>query len=286
MADKICYSPLSRLPLITPVLHGVGYVARRYAFTPLSNTATIHGYRMKLGRWSYVNTPLFVNETYEPGTYRIFNEILRPRMTVVDLGANIGFYTLLAAKLVGPEGRIYAFEASPDNFEVLEENIRLNGYDNVIAVNKAVLNREGVVKLWTCAEDSASHTLFRNPGSSDIAVEVEAITLDSYFEEIGWPCIDLIKMDIEGAEPFALEGMNELISKMNSLKLIIELYPYTLKAAGLEPKDFLVQLQRMGFVISVIRDPYGLRPVNSSQLLEELGETGILNLFCEWRGKR
>lgn len=281
VANAVGFSPLAKVPLVGAALARLGYLSRRYAFTPLSNTATVHGFKMKLGRFSHHNTPLFANEAYEPGTCHILRETLKPGMTAVDAGANIGFYTLMASRLVGPQGKVFSFEASPENFAVLQDNIKLNSCSNVIAMNKAITNREGVLKLWVSQENPASHSLFPDYESSGSAVEVEAVSLDTLFENLGWPPVDLIKLDIEGAEPLAIEGMGKLISRMKKLNLIVELNPLALKAAGVSPQVFLRQLQQVGFTISVVRDPEGLlEPLNDSSLLKEVGETGIVNLLC------
>lgn len=96
---------------------------------------------------------------YEQGTTALCKKILRPGMTVVDVGAHIGYYTRLFARLVGPHGKVYAFEPHPDNFAILQRNVRK--FKNVVPVQAAVLDKEGEISLYESSIGTASHSLFR-----------------------------------------------------------------------------------------------------------------------------
>jgi FkbM family methyltransferase len=78
----------------------------------------------------------------------LFKGIVKEGMVVVDIGANIGYYTLIAAKLVGKSGIVYVFEPMPSNYECLCKNIEVNGYTNVVLIQKAVSNKYGIAKVW------------------------------------------------------------------------------------------------------------------------------------------
>jgi precorrin-6B methylase 2 len=84
-----------------------------------------------------------LGRAYEPMTTLAFHTLVQPGDRVVDVGAHVGYFTLLAARLCGPNGRVFAFEPHPDNFRLLERNIRENGAENVTAVRKAVADRAG-----------------------------------------------------------------------------------------------------------------------------------------------
>jgi FkbM family methyltransferase len=151
-------------------------------------------------------------------------------MTVVDVGANIGWYTLLCARLVGPSGHVYAFEAAPSTEELLRKNVSANGYRNVTSINRAVSDKEGRELFFIDDYSSGgSSLLMKDHGKNSI--EVETVSLDEFFREKGWPQVDLVKIDIEGVEKLALEGMRELSERNPQLKLIVEV---NLKAFGLE----------------------------------------------------
>ncbi len=113
---------------------------------------------------------------------------------------------------------------------------------------------------------------------------VDTVTLDSFFEQLAWPQVDFIKMDIEGAEPLALQGMKELIRRRANLKLVVELNASCLSQAGHDPRDFVSQLQELGFRLYVFRNPGGWIELNVGlleQLLGQLREFEYVSLFCE-----
>lgn len=200
---------------------------------------------------------------------------------MLDIGAQFGYYSLLAAKLTGPDGMVFSFEPVPRNFEILIKNIEINNYNNIIyPVQKAIGNKREPVTFFLY-EYSDSHGMFRHPTASvDKTITVECITVDEFLEGRR---VDVIKMDIEGNEPFALEGMEKTISKNKSLTLFTELAPVFLRRAGVEPRDYINQLEDLGFKIRVI-DEYGhsLKPV-SEELLTTEELSGHVNLFCTKR---
>jgi FkbM family methyltransferase len=156
---------------------------------------------------------------------------------VVDVGAHIGKYTIIASKRVGPNGKVIAIEADPDNFDLLNRNIQLNKLSNVIALNYAVYSKEERIKLYLPSggggglEESSSYTKY-NTIMSDRAAhgnekfEVNANTLDYLLlsnmikqEEVNW-----IKIDVEGAEYEVLKGAKDIISKCSDITLLIEIH--------------------------------------------------------------
>ena len=166
----------------------------------------------------------YIQGVFERGTTEVFKRVVKRGMTVFDIGANIGYYTLLARSLVGSEGRVFAFEPHPEAYEKLKENIKLNGYTNVIPLNKAVSNKSGRTKFYLHSDSGRSSLL--HPEDENKWIEVETIVLDEFIEREG-VTPDIIKMDIEGAEPLALEGMRKLL-KTKELILFIE-YEYNKK---------------------------------------------------------
>ncbi len=197
-----------------------------------------------------VITTLLLNGEYEPETTEEVLRILKPGMTFVDLGAHIGYFTLLAARAVAPTGRVYAFEPEPSTCEVLRHNVILNGLDQIVTiVPKAISDRKGSVHFLSPSESTVSARIAddRGYGKEGNSIEVEAISLDDYFREIGWPEIHLIKMDIEGAEIQALRGMMELSRRNAKLNLIIEVnYPH-LARLKIHPQELIKALQACGF---------------------------------------
>lgn len=224
---------------------------------------------------------------YEPDTVELFQRLVKPGMTVVDVGAHIGFYSLLAARHVGPNGRVYAFEPNPEVYEIFIRNIEANEYQSIVsAIPKAVSNREGKVRLYIPAEESAQSSLYAHETGVQSSIEVETLTLDKFFAGEGWPKVDLVKIDVEGAEVEVLEGMKEVVSRNAELKLIVEFNPgCQLKSVGNVEKIFetLITLGFRNFYALC----HGVQPVRipeDIQKLMRLTETTqykYINLLCE-----
>lgn len=247
-----------------------------------SGILIVHGHKMLLASRGY--PPLqMVSGAWERDTVRLFERILKTGDVVVDIGAHVGYFTLIAARSVGPEGRVYAFEPDPENYALLVRNIELNGYQNIIPIQKAVWNITGKLPLFSTGLDSGQHSLCRAGKYERASQFVETITLDTFLEEEGLPKIDLIKMDIEGAEPVALEGMQRLLRRGDNLKLIVEFCPVLLKRAGLDPADFLFRLSSLGFRIFIC-DKENIEPLKStdvSHMIDHLYQGGwYKNLLC------
>lgn len=141
--------------------------------------------------------------TYERDAQRTFAERIRPGDVVYDVGANAGFFTLLASKLAGPSGAVYAFEPLLRNLELLKKHVQLNDAQNVHIVPLAVSDRAGRARFAT-ADSAAMGGLSERGG-----IEVETTTLDSFRDTTPPPAF--IKMDIEGAEHDALSGARSLL---------------------------------------------------------------------------
>ena len=173
-------------------------------------------------------------------TTEMFKKVVQEGDFVVDLGANIGYYTLLAARLVGRKGKVYAFEPEPINYRLLLKNIELNGYDNIVAMQKAVSNVAGKIRLFLDNKATGAHTIYQSDDGGKF-IEVESVTLDGFLKEENHP-INVIKMDIEGAEMAAFSGMDKVIRDNENLKMFVEFYPLTIRRAGNSPQEFARKL--------------------------------------------
>jgi len=156
-----------------------------------------------------------------------------PGQTVVDIGAHIGTYTILAANRVGNEGKVLAVEAHPDNYNILLKNLMLNGLKNVIPVNVALSNREGRVKLYLGKDSgvraSGWHSIiYDNTRAQFVESEkyliVSCVTLDRLLAKLNVKNVDWIKIDVEGAELDVLKGMGATLRDNHQLKMIVELH--------------------------------------------------------------
>ena len=149
--------------------------------------------------------------------------------TVVDVGAHIGLYTLIAAKKVGPSGKVIAIEPDPENFKILKKNILLNLLMNVEALQCAVYSTKEKVKLFL-PEIEGGRTIFntvmqdRARTSTENFIEVEANTLDDILESINITEVNWIKIDVEGAELEVLKGAVNTLSSNKNISLVIEIH--------------------------------------------------------------
>ncbi|MEZ5399834.1 MAG: FkbM family methyltransferase [Bryobacteraceae bacterium] len=182
----------------------------------------------------------------EPGLTRFFEATVRPGMIVADVGANVGFFTLLAARLTGGQGRVHSFEPTPATAAILEDNVQVNGFreSGIVAVHRqAVSARRGNARLTVFENDSGHNTLYW-PGGNESAVEVETVTLDEALA--AEPRVDFVKIDTEGAEPAVLAGMDRILAANPSIRIAVEFAPSNLHRAGCDPVEFLNRIRAMG----------------------------------------
>jgi FkbM family methyltransferase len=224
---------------------------------------------------------LLIHGIYEPLETELVKKEIKKGEVVLDIGANIGYYTLIFAKLVGEEGKVFAFEPDPTNFSLLKKNVELNGYKNVVLVQKAVSNKTGKIRLYLSKDNRADHRIY-NSGDGRQSIESEATRLDDYFKNYDGK-IAFIKMDIQGAEGGALQGMFNLLKK-NNVKIAMEFCPIGLKRFGMEPEECLKLLTESGFTLYEIAErEKKIKPVDIPKLLEIYTpeEENRTNLFCQ-----
>jgi len=161
--------------------------------------------------------------TYEPEMQSALAELIIPGMTVYDVGANIGYITLMLAMLTGSQGKVHAFEALPDNVERLRRNVELNGFNDRVAIySGAVAAGEGAVRFLV----HASGGMGKAAGSAGREerypreITVPCTSLDAFAFVLGNPPPQAVKMDIEGGEVLALPGMKRILSEAHPLMLL------------------------------------------------------------------
>lgn len=180
--------------------------------------------------------------TYEPDTQRVFSNILRKGDVVFDVGANAGFFTLLASKLVGPSGHVFAFEPLPRNLEMLGQHLRMNRVTNVTVMPLALSSSSGVARFSTDGHPSMGGLSPRGE------IEVEVATIDELARSGVIRAPTFIKMDIEGAEHDALRGGVDLLREAH-LDLLLSTHGYQqheLCWALLASLGYALDLQRDG----------------------------------------
>lgn len=168
-----------------------------------------------------VSRELAVHRIHEPLATLLLQQYLKPGMTAVDVGSNIGYYALLESRLVEPGGRVIAIEPVPRNFEQLRLNIRKNGRSNVHLNQLAVADRNGTLPIYLSAR-SNWHSLLPTPSSKTCTVTVS--TLDAFLPGFELSSVDFIRMDLEGYEIQVIKGMRQILEVYRP-HLLIELHP-------------------------------------------------------------
>jgi FkbM family methyltransferase len=214
--------------------------------------------------------PRLIKGVHEMPGIRLFRKLVAPGMVVLDIGANIGYYTLVAAKLLRGEGRVHAFEPSPENYRLLVKNIEANGFTNVTAVPKAVAGENGRVELFLDGLNFGGPSLSRrNIPETAGSIFVEAVTLDAYLAQTSEPRVDLVKMDTQGTEGRILEGAARTLESSRP-KIIMELWPFGLRNMGTDPLALLGRLRARGFrVHRILEDGDVAAAEDDAALLEE-----------------
>ena len=171
--------------------------------------------------------------------------IVRPGMTVLDVGANLGLYTVLFARLVGATGRVIAFEPDPALFALLRRNSTLNGFTNITAHNLALGSRSDRAMLRKMIFNSGDNTL-GSDGSRCFRREVpiQVVALDEFLPALH---IDLVKIDVQGWEFEVLRGMDRILAACPHAGIYFELWPAGLRRAERTPAEMAEWLQARGY---------------------------------------
>jgi len=184
---------------------------------------------------------------YEPVTTQVIKDQIKKGDVVVDIGANIGYYTILFSRLVGSDGLVYSFEPGPKNFSMLKQNVELNGCKNVILEQKAVAGKSGIVELFL-HERGGNHSIVDAKGCVGL-IKVDCVSLQDYFKDRR---VDLIKMDVEGAEYQVVKGADAILN--SGVKLVIEFNIDSMTARHIDSKKLLKILSEKGYRLKGINE--------------------------------
>jgi len=212
--------------------------------------------------------------TYEADTVKVCKKLIKPGMTVLDIGAHAGYFTRIFSHIVGSQGRVLAFEPHPANYEVLKRNVERWHLTNVTLIRKAVSNKEGSAIFYETI-GSFGHSLhWKKPHIDQFKVEI--ISLDKFLPKIGVKEVHFVKMDIEGHEPEALDGMNNLIKHQKQIYLVLEFKPSLLKIRDYEPISLIKKLFQMGFKVFVIGKRGKLSQIFSPEMAVSINKCNLL----------
>ena len=198
---------------------------------------------------------------------------LRLRRCCLGHGWNIGIYTQLLSRCVGPTGLVHSFEPSPENFGRLQSATRK--LPNVRLSQSAVGESSRRTTLYVSDKLNVDHRAYLPEGDSRHTEPIETIALDDYFKP--GERVDLIKMDIQGYELHALRGASGVLADNPGIKLLFEFWPYGLKQAGASSAELIATLNQKGKLIQQVSSE-GLTAFDP--LLTNENETWYVNLFA------
>jgi FkbM family methyltransferase len=210
--------------------------------------ANVFGCSMNLDLSDWIQRNIYFG-TYEREETEIVKRYLRSGMTFVDVGANVGYYTVLAASLVGSTGHVFAFEPSPYAFQRLSQMAERNKLLQVRCFRAGLGEKTGECSLYLGPGNNHSPTMIEHAGLSPMA-EAEVLTLDEWVNDWKVSRIDVLKLDIEGWESKLLRGAARLLADRRINSVLCEFNEYWLKEAGSSPKELLAILNEAGFVDS------------------------------------
>lgn len=216
----------------------------------------------------YISYAIHELGIWEPFETAVVQRLLAPGHTFVDVGANIGWYTMVAALRVGETGRVFSFEPDADNFAILRHNVRRNfrgrSRKNVVIERAAASDRNGAGRIFLSSDNMGDHRIYPSPGVAG-SEKIREIRLDRYFRRFPGR-LDLVKVDTQGAEPRVYEGARERLLRDRPI-LISEFWPFGMDASGRSAEEVLTFFGELDVDCFLIEDDERcLRPITLDQL--------------------
>lgn len=209
----------------------------------------------KFDMWLRSNKDIVSKYLWKYGTWELPESVISQRYVkkgdvAVDVGAHIGYWTLIMSQWVGPDGHVVAFEPETKNFQYLSKNVVYNNVKNTVIERKAVSNIESdVVKLYLTGGNSGHHSLFEIAETTSLQ-HVQQVSLDSYFKP--GSRVDFVKIDTEGNEIPVLIGMLRVIEDNPNITIMSEFSEENFENADYDLKDFYNMLREFGFDVWMI----------------------------------
>lgn len=238
-------------------------------------------FSIKLGNFLFKNCFPLYKITYQSFKQKqdafeisLIKKYTKQNDTVLDIGANIGFYAELLSNVVGVNGKVHCFEPDATNFNYLKK--RCNNLKNVSVTNKAVSDKTGVIKIYTSKQLNVDHRTYK-PDDYDQEIDIDAIAIDDY---LNGQVVNFIKMDIQGFEMSAVKGMHKTLES-HDLKILSEFWPYGMRKAGTSVLEYFQFLKQYNFYIYLI-DTNTLTELTEEKVKSflDLPESSYMNIFA------
>jgi FkbM family methyltransferase len=206
-------------------------------------------------KWRGVAKLIYAFRDYYEPELAYLEKLLSPGKVFVDAGANFGIYTLFASKIVGEAGRVISFEPSSRVFPVLRRNIALNGFKNVLAFPVALTDKTGRARLYYHAavgcDSLGKDASFEQDAHAE---EIGTESLDNVLKHTSVGRVDVIKVDVQGAEELALRGASEIVASTRPI-VIFEFFPDGALSLGLSPNGTWNFLHGQGYEFFLVDKP-------------------------------
>jgi FkbM family methyltransferase len=221
------YTILQKLyfPYLAPTENEIEFVTMR------------RGFRMKLQPKELLQAHLYLFGTYELPVTNFLQHFLKTGDTVIDVGANIGYMTLFCSWCVGSSGKVYSFEPEQRNYEILQEHLHLNNVSNVTPLQYAATHKATELRLYLALGNDGAHSTFYNPDTLTQEFEtIQGVPLDSLLDTFHLQSLQVVKIDVEGAEYEVIQGMAKLLTHFRPV-LIVELNNEAQRGRGLSASE-------------------------------------------------
>lgn len=256
---------------------------RRGAFSPEGGTFTCHGLEFAYrSEDASLATMVRLNGDYETAMRQAIASLLGAEGTFVDLGAHIGYFTLPAAEQVADRSHVFDFEPSPATFQTLVQNTSTNGYSSSVTTEQLAVS-DRTHSLRFAIRSASEGNGVDHDGETEGVLEVQATSLDEYFRALGWPRVDVVKMDVEGQELAALRGMRELVARNPHIAVILEYNLNQIQEAGTGGQEIVDELTGMGLseFTALFRRATKLQKDGAVAQLNRMGRRANINVLAQ-----
>ena len=229
-----------------------------------------------------VSGPIINDGFWEPHVEHVLRRLLTPGSVFVDIGANVGWHTALASSVVGVDGHVYAIEPNPDNARLIAHTIERNGLSNVYLIPIALGESTGFASFRSAIGSNGG---FLNHDERDSLDPSVTIVPTMRFDDLDIPRVDVVKIDVEGAEPIVFRGATATIERDHPVIVFEFSCEMTERVSGVSPRDHLKMFESYGYTLSMIERPTGsLVPIDVvDRLLEDWGDPTRIEDFVALR---
>lgn len=251
---------LRKFPIDYGKAHLIKWVDLSKVPSPFKYTNSM-GITFELFLEEYLMKQVYLYDIYEKNTIRHLRYLTKPGSVCVDCGANSGFYTLTLASIAGTMGQVHSFEPLSINFNRLSENVRLNSFKNIHLNQVGLSNRKDSLDIFFGGNNLGTASMYTTNKAQKETIHLR--TLDDYCAEQGISTIDLLKIDIEGAEFECLKGAVNIIESSPDMILVMEIMEDNCQRAGYSAKELYDYVISLGFKGYIPRGwPFGLKAID------------------------